>query len=302
MIDTRYLTFIAVTETENFTSAAYRLGLTQPAVSQHIKQLENEFGVKLFVRNNKQLILTNPGQTLLKYCKRMVNLETDLARKIEDSKKGTNTLIIGVTHSSESSETPEILAKYSREKNGTYIRIISDSIKNLYEKLSSYQIDMAIIEGKITNAKYSSVLLATDSIEAIVSKNSPLAKRRMIYLRDLEKERIILRNLDSGTTSMFASALGKNDFSLDDLNVYLEIDNVATIKDLVRKNMGVSILPRSACLDEIKDGSLVALPLESMNMVREISLVYLKDNVDESTVNDLVGLFRNQRHDEGKAF
>ena len=130
MIDSRYLTFIRVSETESFTSAAKSLGLTQPAVSQHIRQLEEEFGVKLFIRSNKSLNLTTSGEILLRYCHRMLNLENDLSRKLSDSKKGANTLTIGITHSSESTIAPEIFAHYSSEKSGLYIKIISDSIRN----------------------------------------------------------------------------------------------------------------------------------------------------------------------------
>lgn len=294
MIDSKYLTFIEVCNTENFTSAAFNLGLTQPAVSQHIKQLEAEFVSKLFVREGKKIALTEPGQILLKYARRMQNLENDLARKIADSKKGATSLIIGVTPTSESTETPEILASYSSQKSGTYIKIITDSIRNLYDKLSAFQIDMAIVEGKVQSSKYSSVLLDTDSLQAIVSKNNPLSKNKMVSMSELMKEHLILRNIDSGTTTMFVSALSKIDMGLENLDVFLELDNVASIKDLVKKNMGVSVLPRSACIDEIKKGSLVALPIENMNMVREISLVYLKDNVEPEILSDIVGLYRNK--------
>lgn len=294
MIDSRYITFIEVCEAENFTAAAYNLGLTQPAVSQHIKQLEEEFGVKLFNRNGHNLFLTNAGEILLKYCKRMQNLEKDLTRKIDDSKKGTNNLTIGITHTSESTITPEILASYSSEKEGTYIRIISDSIKNLYDKLSNFQIDLAIIEGKVTNAKFTSILLNTDSILAIVSKDNKLANKKVISIDELKKERIILRNIDSGTTTLFISALNKLDMSIEDLNVYLELDNVATIKDLVKKNMGISILPRSACLHEIEDGTLKALPIENMHMIRENSLVYIKGNVEKDILEDIITIYHKK--------
>ena len=293
MIDTKYLTFISVAEKENFTSAAYTMGLTQPAVSQHIKALEEEFGVKLFLRDKRHLTLTNPGKILLKYCKRMQNLENDLARKIADSKKGSNSLIVGITHTSESTDTPEILANYSRTHNGSYIKIISDSIKNLYDKLSAYQIDMAIIEGKVNTQKFASILLNTDSIMAIVAKGNPLAKKKVVSLSDLKKEKIILRNVDSGTSTLFETGLTKNDLSLEDLNVFLELDNVAAIKDLVKKGMGLSVLPRSACLEEIRDGSLVALPIENMNMIREISLVYIKGNLEEDFLDAIVDLYHS---------
>ncbi len=65
--------------------------------------------------------------------------------------------------------------------------------------------------------------------------------------------------------------------SLDDFNVILEVDNIATIKDLIRRDIGVSILSRSVCLDELKKGKITALPIENLSMIREINILYHSD-------------------------
>lgn len=85
---------------------------------------------------------------------------------------------------------------------------------------------------------------------------------------------MILRLPDSATRILFDSTLISMNESVDNFNVILEVDNIATIKDLVRKNLGVSILPRSACLDEIKKDKLRALPIENLSMVRETNIIY----------------------------
>ena len=85
---------------------------------------------------------------------------------------------------------------------------------------------------------------------------------------------------------------------LEDINAFLELDNVASIKDLVRKNMGISVLPRSACLDEIKAGTLVALPIENMSMIRQISLVYIPGNVQKEILDNIVGIYREKISEE----
>ena len=64
---------------------------------------------------------------------------------------------------------------------------------------------------------------------------------------------------------------------IDEFNVVMEIDNIATIKDLIRKDMGVSILPRSACMDELSKGKIAALPIENLSMARETKIIYHKD-------------------------
>ena len=291
-MDNKLLTFIQLAESKNFTIAARKLNLTQPAVSQHIKQLEMQYNVQLFTRVNNTLKLTKEGEIMLKYALRIESLYLNLDRKLEDVKKYTKSLVVGITHTAESNIAPEILADYSYENSGIHIKIISDTIRNLYDKLSNYQIDLAIIEGTVTSKKFSTVLLGTDSLVAVMSTNNPLSEKKIVSINDLKKERLILRTLDSGTTSLFVHEIEKSGLSVDDFNIYLEIDSVASIKDLVRKNLGVSILPKSACIREIKEKYLVALPVENLNMIRETSLVYVNDNVDREILEDIVQMYR----------
>ena len=144
-------------------------------------------------------------------------------------------------------------------------------------KLKSYEIDLAIVEGRITDPNFNSVMLDTDSLILAVSNKNPLSKKSMVTLNELKKENLILRLPDSGTRNLFISHLESNNVSLDEFNVILEVDNVATIKDLVRRDFGVSILARSACANELKKGKMAGLPIENLSMTREINMVYHKD-------------------------
>ena len=291
-MDAKLLTLIELSKVNSFTKAAKALNLTQPAVSQHVKQLEEEFDAKLFIRSNNNLFLTKEGEIVLKYALRIQSLYNDMARKLKDYKKCANNLTVGITHTSESNIAPEIMAKYSERNSGSHIRIISDSIKNLYEKLSLYQIDLAIIEGKITNKKFSSILLGTDSLVAVVSLDNPLANKKVVTINDLKKENLILRNLESGTSTLFVNELAKMDEDINNFHLSLEMDNVASIKMLVRKNLGISILPKSACSREIKENKLVGLPIENLDLIRETNLVFIDNNIDRNILEDIVSIYR----------
>ena len=291
-MDAKLLTLIKLSEVNSFTKAAKELNLTQPAVSQHVKQLEEEFDAKLFIRSNNNLFLTKEGEIVLKYALRIQSLYNDMTRKLKDYKKCANNLTVGITHTSESNIAPEIMAKYSERNSGSHIRIISDSIKNLYEKLSLYQIDLAIIEGKITNKKFSSILLGTDSLVAVVSLDNPLANKKVVTINDLKKENLILRNLESGTSTLFVNELAKMDEDINNFHLSLEMDNVASIKMLVRKNLGISILPKSACSREIKENKLVGLPIENLDLIRETNLVFIDNNIDRNILEDIVSIYR----------
>ncbi len=88
---------------------------------------------------------------------------------------------------------------------------------------------------------------------------------------------MILRLPDSNTRNLFVAHLESNNMSINDFNVVLEVDNMATIKDLIRRDFGVSILARSVCLDELRKGKLAVLPVENLSMMREINIAYYGD-------------------------
>ena len=113
-------------------------------------------------------------------------------------------------------------------------------------------------------------------------------------IHKLCREKLILRLPDSGTRSLFISALETHNLHLNDFNVVLEIDNIATIKDLIRRGFGVSVLARSACMDELGKKKIVALPIENLTMMREINLVYSRDFDHPELVRDIVRCYNEQ--------
>jgi DNA-binding transcriptional LysR family regulator len=277
MIDIRLYTLLEVDKYNSYTRAAEHLSLTQPAVTQHIKQLEKELNIKIFSRVGKELKLTKEGNIVLQYARRNIALYERMKQNLLDEQRHVRRLTVGITHTAESNAVAEVLGRYSAQNPGTTITIITDSIKNLYNMLQNYEIDIAVVEGKIQDPGINSLLLDTDSLVLVVSNNNPLAKKSMVTINELKKQPLILRRPSSGTRNLFTAHLESNNMSLNDFNVILEVDNIATIKDLIRRDIGVSILARSACLDELKKGKITVLPIENLSMIREINILYHRD-------------------------
>ncbi|MEA4920097.1 MAG: LysR family transcriptional regulator [Clostridiaceae bacterium] len=277
MIDPKLYTLLAVVELNSYTRAAEHLSLTQPAVTQHIKQLEKELNIKIFNRVGNEIKPTNEGHIAIRYARRSIALYKSMQQDVMDEKRHKRRLTVGITHTAESNAVAEVLGKYSAENPGTSITIITDTISNLYDMLKNYEVDLAVVEGKIQDDSINSLLLDTDSLVLVVSNNHPLAKKSMVTISELKKEPLILRRPSSGTRNLFAAHLESNNISLDDFNVILEVDNIATIKDLIRRDIGASILSRSVCLDELKKGKITVLPIENLGMIREINILYHTD-------------------------
>lgn len=291
MIDTKVLSLIKVCETGNFTRAADALNLTQPAVSQHIKTLEEELGCKLFNRTPLGLKLTQEGETTLKYAKRMLQLNKNLNEDLKSDRNGIKNLTIGITHTAESNSSTEALANYVLLHENVKIKIITDTADKLCMKLKSYEIDLAFIEGRVSYPSLKSVMLDTDSLVLAMSTNHPLSKRNSVSIEELKRERMILRSSKSGTGSLFLSSLESQNIHIEEFNIIMEIDNIQTIKDLIRRGFGVSVLAKSACLDEYYKGKIALVPIEGLSMIREVNLVYPNDFNHNEIIADLVSSY-----------
>lgn len=277
MLDSKMETLLAVVELGNFTKAAQALNMTQPAVSHHIKQLEEELGVSLFIRNKSGLKLTAQGEIAVKYAKRLTALHDKMKWELKNCGKNLSILRVGITHTSESNQTAATLAKYSDSHIGMRVILFTDTVPNLYSMLENQEIDLAIIDGASTDSRFASLLLDRDNLICAMAVDNPMADKKAISISELKQQRLILRTPSSATRTLFEASLESIGESVWDFNIMLEVDNIATIKDLIRKDLGVSILPRSVCVDELRKGKLAALPIENLTMLRETRIVFAPD-------------------------
>ena len=297
MLDPKLYTLLEVYECKSFVGAARSLSITQPAVSHHIKALEEELNVCIFERNSGKIVVTREGEEVVKCAKKMRGLYNNLRQDLTDSRKLTSHLTVGVTHTAESNPIAEALANYASQNDNVMIKMITGTINKLYTKLKTYEIDLAIVEGRIADPRVRYLLMDTDYLVLAVSPNHPFAKRAMVTLEELKKERMILRLPSSGTRNLFSAHLQSNNQSISDFNVILELDNIATIKDLIRRDFGVSILPKSVCLGELKKKTMAVLPVENLSMIREINIAYLSDFSQMDVLHDIVSSYKETLHD-----
>lgn len=292
MLDAKLETLLAVAEYKSFTKAAEILSLTQPAVSNHINQLEIECNAKLFIRGKGEFKLTPEGEIAVTYAKRLKVIHKKMLNKIADEQKNISRFRIGITHSSENSTITEMLAKYVIKYPQITLTIITDTTNNLYEMLENYELDLAILEEKRPSTKLDYLSIDTDCLVCVLNNDNPLTRKDYITINELKKENLILRLPTSATRHLFEATLVSINESIDNFNVLLEVDNVSTIKELIRKNLGVSILPKIVCLNDVNKKKLSILPIENLSMQRDINMVYNKDFTNIKIFNDIVKLYQ----------
>lgn len=214
-----------------------------------LKQLVNDnetYGRNRFV---DELEAYYEGEIVVKYAKRMIALQENMKGELTNEKLQIASLTVGITHTAESNAIAEALARYVQRHENVTVKVITGAADKLCGMLKNYEIDLAIIDGKKPDPSLNYLMLDTDNLVLITSPKHCLAKKNSVTISDLIKERLILRLPTSTTRKLFVSALECSGMSLNEFNVVLEMDSVATIKDLIRRNFGVSVLARSACME-----------------------------------------------------
>ena len=287
IFDEKLQTFITLSETKSFTKTGEVTGLTQPAVTSQIKRLEEELNCALFLRKKGEMTLSDEGEVALLYAKRLRAVSEKMRDRIRTAKSEIKKFRIGITHTQENGFMIDAMSRLIKENDKLNITLIADDIKNLYNMLENFELDMAVLEGKPANKSFNFTVIDTDMLTLIASKDSVLAKKSTVSLSELKKQNLILRLPNSATREKFASSLEAIGESLDEFNVVIEVDSVSTIKNLVRKNAGVTVMSKSACLKELNKGSLVSLPIENLSMIRETAIVYDKSFSHPEIVDEI---------------
>ena len=296
MVDNRLYSLLKVVELGSYTKAAEQLSLSQPAVSQHIRQLEDSLNVKIFEHAHNKFRLTSEGEIVVKYARQMIALENNLEQALKNERGRTRSLTIGITHTAESSAIIEALVACTNRYEGLNLRILTNTADQLYAMLKNYELDFAFIEGRSSDPDLGYLMLDTDCLVLAVAPDHPLAQKSMITIDQLKKEKLLLRLPNSNTRKLFEATLKSQNLAIEDFNITLEIDSVASIKDLVRRGFGVSVLARSAWLDEQRKKKLCLLTIENLSMVRETNIVYRKSFEHTELLRGIVEMYNEMLH------
>jgi len=245
MLDQKVITFLAVCQQMNFTKAAKQLNLTQPAVSQQIKALENYYQTKLFNYQNNKLQLTKQGEIVKQALTSLHHNELSLLNQLQ-KEKTTITLKLGATLTVSSYIMPQILP--SLLNNHHYrLKMVSHNTYELLTLLDDGKIDFALIEGLFDKQLYDYRLFSQENFCFVVSKNHPLANQT-IDVQELLNNNLIIREKGSGSREILEMLLKNHSLQITDFNAYHEVANINTIKALVSQNLGITAMYQMAIL------------------------------------------------------
>ena len=226
MLDPKIYTLLKLEELGSYTRAAEALSLTQPAVSHHVKLLEEEYGVQIFVKGSRELKPTAAGALLLKYAHRAAAISEKARQALKDSVNQIERLSIGITPTASDLLAPQVIAAYLNAHPNMRVEVVRGPIKKIDAMLRFYELDFAIVDGVMPSGRYSSILLGTDYLCLIASPDHPFAKRSSVTLDELTNEKLVLRPKAAGTRKLFEGYLISHGRSIQDYRVIMEIDSV----------------------------------------------------------------------------
>ncbi|WP_058484915.1 LysR family transcriptional regulator [Defluviitalea phaphyphila] len=281
MIDVKLNTFITLSQVKNYTRTAEILNLTQPAVSQHIKFLEEYYNAKLFKKNGREIELTDEGKILFKYAKEIKNLYRTVKTEIKNKSGVLKTYNIGATMTIGGYVLPEILAKHKKIYKNITLLLQVYNTKDIIEKLLNRKLDFAIVEGPFDKKKFNFKKFKEEELVLAVSSNHPFAKQKVVDIEDVIKGNLILRERGSGTRKILEDKLINMGYALKDIDNYMEIGSISAIKSLVEKNLGYTIISKETIKKELEMGSIKIVPIRDLHIVREFNFIYLKDKKEQ---------------------
>lgn len=280
MQDFRIKTFLKVCETMHFTQAAQQLGLTQPAVSQHIHFLETAYGVKLFTYQGKKLFLTSAGRLLREYALTRQHDETFLKAKLCAAATSRRTLSFGATLTVAEFVLPSRLAAYLKQNPSAHLKLTVANTGRLLDGLDNGTLDMALVEGYFSRKKYASRVYTRERYIAVCAPSYPLPQKPL-SLESLLGERLLLREEGSGTREVLVKHLEARSLSIEDFAATAEIGDIHTIKQLAIQGCGVCFLYEAAVREELYTGRLREIDLPDIQIAHDFSFIWRKGSMFE---------------------
>ncbi len=270
--------FVQVSESGSFSKAAKELFLTQPTISAHISSLEKELNVRLFIRNTKEVSLSDDGKDLYRYAKQITDLEKAIEERFYmDSDDGKHFITIAASTIPAQYLLPKVLMCYRERYPKEQIKIMETDSSEAVTQVVDHMVDVGFT-GTVLEKKHCKYIPFYKDELAVITPDTPEYRILKEQNRDdidwIKRKPLILREEGSGTRKEAEKQLKNAGISMEALDIVASIANQETIKKSVKQGMGITVLSRLAAEDE--DGLLI-FPIPGADEGRDINLVYNKN-------------------------
>lgn len=279
--------FCDIIETSSFSKAAARNFISQPAVSQQVKALEEQFHQKLIERSPQGIYPTEAGRLFYQTAREILERYRTLERQMMDLTQTVSGMIrVATVYSVGLHDLPPYVKRFIQAYPQARIHVEYSRTNKIYEAVRQNLVDIGIVAYAEEGRHLGVIPLPSDELVVIVSTNHPLAKSEApVELKSLRGQPFVAFEPDIPTRKAIDRMLHEH---AGEMYVVQEFDNVETIKRSVEADVGISIIPRRTAQLEVKAGSLVALPIAGLRAERPVGVIYKRGKTFSNTLQKFI--------------
>lgn len=260
--------FVTVVEQGSFSKAAVQVYRTQPAVSIAIRRLEDEIGAPLFDRSQKTPVLTEVGELVYDYAKRMLTLRAqalDVVAELKTLQRGR--VRIGANESTSLYLLPHLILGYRALHPNVRVEIFRHTSDRLRREVLDHNVDFALLAFEPVDSDLESFPVLRDELVLIMHPQHDLASRNSVKVRELGSEVFLAHNVKTGSRFKVMETFAQQHTPL---NITLELATIETIKRFVQLKIGLAFVPRMCVQEELERGTLTSIAVEDLTYVRTL--------------------------------
>ncbi|GAB6152249.1 selenium metabolism-associated LysR family transcriptional regulator [Desulfosporosinus burensis] len=247
--------------------------MSQPAVSTHVKNLEEFYQGQLFARTPQGVTLTKAGEVFYNYAQKILDLQDEMEQQIETVfKHENNQVVVGASTTIGNVSLPCSIYLFKEQYPEVELCLNIANAEEVLSMVMSDVVDIGVVEGDTESSTLKSLHVTSDELVLIVPPQHPA--EGVISLQDFLKHPLIMREDGSGTRKILATALARHGYSVNQLNVITEMKNIYAIKSAVEAGLGGSVMPLLAVRKEAYTGTLKVLRIIDMDMPLIFNIVY----------------------------
>lgn len=278
MLNYKLSTFLELCETKNYTKTAENLHMTQPAVTQHIKYLEQYYGTKLFYYDEKKRIhLTEQGKLIHSYAQTVKADSEILKNCLASPPKKLDELKIGSLTGTGETLVPKMVSKYLEKFPNKKISIYLGEADDLLIQLKNGRIHCCIVDAYCPPNEFESYELFESETICVCSPKHPLAGKTVDF-RELNQYRLIFREENSNSLHNLLNILHRYNQDIHDFSSYIEVGTINTVHNMVMENIGISFVYRFVVQKNLDNGSLSQIHIKNYLSNTHFNFVWIKNS------------------------
>lgn len=266
--------FFDLVDTASFSRAAEMHGITQSAVSQQIRALEQKFQVTLIERGKKNFSVTEEGRAMLLAAGDILKIYDSLSQRLEELKtQVAGTIQIAAVHSIGLHELPPYLKEFKNKYREVDIRLEFLRSAQVYQAVLDGRVDLGLVAFPAARRGIEVESFWKDKLVLICPPSHRFASRERVRLRDLDGEKFVSFSYDQPTRKAIDQMIAKAGIRIQ---IAMELDNIETVKRVVAIESGIALVPRVTVKDEVRAGTLSAVEVVGADMWRPLGLLKKK--------------------------